>query len=148
MNGAIGKVTENLLRRVATRQGYDLTKSRGRDPAGAHYGQYQLTNVETGEIYIDAATGGAWMSAPTLARALDREDVMTNGNLGHVGDPTVVPVIGLRLVPKLADEQKENGWVVEQGGGGITATLVLSDEKARDLAEKILGILDQREQQA
>jgi hypothetical protein len=151
MNGTISKVTENLLRRIAHRQGYDLTKSRGRDPAGTHFGEYQLTNIETGEVYLDAATGGVWMSAPTVARALDREDLMTNGRPGHVSDPrppTAIPVIGLRLVPRMDESQDDASWVVESGAGGMVATMSLSDDKARDLADKIYEALGEREQKA
>ncbi len=137
MNGNVSKVTENLLRRVARRQGYELSKSHGRDPAGTHFGQYQLTNIETGIVWVDAATGGAWLSEQTVARALGREDLMTNGRPGHVGDPTIIPVIGLKLVPKPAAEQPEDGWVVESGDDGMIVTLALSSSKAKDLADKI-----------
>lgn len=38
----ITKTTENRLRRVATRQGFTLHKSRARDPRHQVFGKYQL----------------------------------------------------------------------------------------------------------
>lgn len=37
------KVRENLLRRMAERQGYTLHKSRRRDPRATDYGTFTLT---------------------------------------------------------------------------------------------------------
>jgi len=42
------KVRENLLRRMADRQGYKLLKSRARDPRDLTFGGYQLINLQTG----------------------------------------------------------------------------------------------------
>ncbi len=36
------KVRENLLRRMAVRQGYEFHKSRRRDPRAVDYGVYRL----------------------------------------------------------------------------------------------------------
>jgi hypothetical protein len=36
------KVRENLLRRMAERQGYEFHKSRRRDPRATDYGKYTL----------------------------------------------------------------------------------------------------------
>ena len=36
------KVRENLLRRMAERQGYEFHKSRRRDPRAVDYGTYRL----------------------------------------------------------------------------------------------------------
>ena len=36
------KVRENLLRRMAKRQGYEFHKSRRRDPRATDYGAYRL----------------------------------------------------------------------------------------------------------
>lgn len=146
--GPIAKVTENLLRRVARRQGYDLNKSRLRDPAAQHFGEYQLVNIDSGEAYINHSTGAVWMTPQTVARALDREDVLTDGLRGHVGDhQPLTPVVALKLVPHLPPDAPENEWVVESDpeGRGLSATLLLSDEKARDLADKILEMLEERQ---
>lgn len=42
------KTKENLLRRMADRQGLRLLKSRARDPRDLTYGGYQLVNLQTG----------------------------------------------------------------------------------------------------
>jgi hypothetical protein len=39
----VGKVRENLARRMAKRQGYELVKSRRRDPRALGFGKYMLT---------------------------------------------------------------------------------------------------------
>ena len=42
------KVRENLLRRMADRQGLTLSRSRRRDPRALDYGLYSLTRVSDG----------------------------------------------------------------------------------------------------
>jgi hypothetical protein len=151
MNG-FSKVTENLLRRAARRQGYDLSKNRSRDPMAQHFGLYQLNDIDTEQAYLDRATGAVWLSPQTLARALGHEEIATNGLPGHAVDERgsdediPLPVVALKLVPgKSKPISGQSGWVVEtQTGGGVIATLLLSDERARELAEKILRTLGEQ----
>jgi hypothetical protein len=73
---------------------------------------------------------------------------MTNGKPGHVGDAPIIPVVALKLVPKMAQPQTEDTWVVEStDDANIAAMLVLSDDRARELAHKILDALGQHEQE-
>ncbi len=147
MTDPITKTEENLLRRVARRHGYELAKSRSRDPAALHYGEYQLINIENGEAYINHGTGAAWMTQQTLARALDHEEITTDGRTGHLGDlQPLTPVVALKLVPHLPPDSPDNDWVVESEPDGISATLLLSDERARDLAEKLMAMVEDRRQ--
>ncbi len=44
------KVRENLVRRMAHRQGLRLEKSRRRDPLALDYGTYALVNAKTGVL--------------------------------------------------------------------------------------------------
>jgi hypothetical protein len=46
------KVTENRLRRMASRQGLRLEKSRQGDPMALDYGKYSLVNGRPGYIYV------------------------------------------------------------------------------------------------
>ena len=46
------KVRENRLRRMASRQGLRLEKSRQRDPMALDYGKYSLVNGRPGPIYV------------------------------------------------------------------------------------------------
>jgi len=46
------KVRENRLRRIASRQGLRLEKSRQRDPMALDYGKYRLVNGPPGHIHI------------------------------------------------------------------------------------------------
>lgn len=41
------KVRENRLRRMAERQGFQLTKSRRRDPRAIDYGKYWISDPRT-----------------------------------------------------------------------------------------------------
>lgn len=41
--GMVDKVRENLVRRAAKRQGYDLSKSRRRDPKALDFNGYMLS---------------------------------------------------------------------------------------------------------
>lgn len=50
------KVLENRLRRAADRQGYQLVKSRRRDPRAVDYGRYWLIELNT----RGATLGGEW----------------------------------------------------------------------------------------
>jgi hypothetical protein len=49
------KVKENRIRRVAARRGYQLLKSRRRDPKAYDYGGYMLTDLQTGGVVFGAA---------------------------------------------------------------------------------------------
>lgn len=51
------KVRENLLRRMADRQGLRLEKSRRRDPYAWGYGTYQLVDNATGALVTANANG-------------------------------------------------------------------------------------------
>ena len=42
------KVRENRLRRIATRRGYEIRKSRRRDPHALNYGSFTLVNSTVG----------------------------------------------------------------------------------------------------
>jgi hypothetical protein len=48
------KVRENLLRRMATRQGLRLVKSRRRDPFATDFGRYRLEAIADGPGYRSA----------------------------------------------------------------------------------------------
>jgi hypothetical protein len=45
-----GKIRENRLRRMAERQGFQLQKSRRRDPRATGYGTYRLVNPHDNTI--------------------------------------------------------------------------------------------------
>lgn len=64
----ITKVQENRLRRVARRQGYELHRSRVRDPRGVHFGLYQLTTADTATDWMTAE-----QVANTLQEPLEKE---------------------------------------------------------------------------
>src|SRR5262249_32001824 len=51
------KVRENRLRRMASRQGLRLEKSRQRDPMALDYGKYRLLNGRPGHIYVFIGQG-------------------------------------------------------------------------------------------
>lgn len=51
------KVRENRLRRMASRQGLRLEKSRQRDPMALDYGKYRLVNGRPGHIYVFIGQG-------------------------------------------------------------------------------------------
>ena len=51
------KVRENRLRRMASRQGLRLEKSRQRDPIALDYGKYRLVNGPPGHIYVFIGQG-------------------------------------------------------------------------------------------
>ncbi len=52
------RVRENLLRRVADRQGLRLVKSRTRDPRALDYDRWQIVNLVTGEIEVGVGPTG------------------------------------------------------------------------------------------
>jgi hypothetical protein len=53
------KVRENALRRLAERRGYQLVKSRSRDPRATDYGRYKIIETATGAIAAgDDSRGG------------------------------------------------------------------------------------------
>ena len=51
------KVRENMLRRIASRQGIGLQKSRHRDPMALDYGKYSLVNGRPGHIHVFIGQG-------------------------------------------------------------------------------------------
>lgn len=65
----ISKVTENRLRRVAQRQGYELHKSRARDTRHQLYGKYRLV----ADVFTMSRTGydsQKWMTADQISEFL------------------------------------------------------------------------------
>jgi hypothetical protein len=52
------KVRENRLRRMAERQGLQLTKSRRRDPRAVDYGVYWLADAHTSLVHAGPYQGG------------------------------------------------------------------------------------------
>lgn len=74
-NGA--KVTENRLRRAATRSGYRLTKSRRKDVQAKDRGGYLIVDARTGSIVAgDLAEGGM---------SLDEVERWLRSNWGRTG---------------------------------------------------------------
>jgi hypothetical protein len=51
------KVRENMLRRIASRQGLRLQKNRQRDPMALDYGKYSLVNGRPGHIHVFIGQG-------------------------------------------------------------------------------------------
>jgi len=51
------KVRENLVRRMAKRQGLELKKSRRRDPRALDYGSYWLVDIELNAIVAGGRYG-------------------------------------------------------------------------------------------
>ena len=51
------KVRVNRLRRIASRQGLRLEKSRQRDPMALDYGKYSLLNGRLGYIHVFIGQG-------------------------------------------------------------------------------------------
>ena len=68
----LDKVEENRLRRVAARRGYELHKSRRRDPKASDYGKYVLHPLGTQDTW-DA---NLWLTTDEVCRRLEviRED--------------------------------------------------------------------------
>jgi hypothetical protein len=64
MEGA-EKVRENRLRRMADRYGYQLVKSRSRDPYAKDYGLYALLDIQTGGA-VNPALAGHWVCSWSL----------------------------------------------------------------------------------
>lgn len=62
------KVRENRVRRMAARQGLRLVKSRRRDPNAVDFGQYWLTDPDTGGLVFGDQWGAelddveAWLA--------------------------------------------------------------------------------------
>lgn len=46
------KVRENRLRRMAERQGFQLAKSRRRDPRAVDYGIYRVVDAQTSLVHV------------------------------------------------------------------------------------------------
>lgn len=68
------KVRENRLRRKADRMGYQLIKSRSRDPDAMDYGLYALINVDTNGA-VNPAIAQRWVCSWTLD---DVEEFLTS----------------------------------------------------------------------
>jgi hypothetical protein len=67
----IDKVSENKLRRAAKRQGYELIKSRTRDPRGVDYGLYGLIDAAGKSVFEHRGNG-----SPCAASLADVERVL------------------------------------------------------------------------
>lgn len=64
------KVRENRLRRMASRQGLALVKSRRRDPRALDYGTYCLVNVQTNAIVAGGEVNGYGLTLDDVEREL------------------------------------------------------------------------------
>ena len=63
------KIEEARLRRVATRQGLEMRKSRRRDPRASDYGRFAFVNVRTGFVdHGDAPLVGIFLFTLDEAR--------------------------------------------------------------------------------
>jgi len=84
---AENKVHENLLRRMAGRQGLTLHRSRRRDPRALDYGRYWLK--DTAGTAVTAATGTsieeveAFLLEGTPARSTQHLTAILNGQPGE-----------------------------------------------------------------
>ena len=57
------KVRENKLRRVAERRGFQIVKSRRKDPQAVDFGGYMLTDIRTNAVVLGS---GAFAYSATL----------------------------------------------------------------------------------
>ncbi len=57
MTETVNKVRENRLRRMATRQGLALQKSRRRDPRARDFGTYMLVDPDTNAVVAAGPDG-------------------------------------------------------------------------------------------
>lgn len=70
------KVRENLLRRVADRQGLALHKSRTRDPRAIDYGRWMIVSLVTGKVEAGRGpTGRPCMTLNEVEANLMGDDV-------------------------------------------------------------------------
>lgn len=69
----ITKVTENRLRRVAQRQGFELHKSRARDPRHQLYGKYQLHPADVFVLVPRGHGPDNWLTAGQVAEFLGEQ---------------------------------------------------------------------------
>lgn len=70
-NAAIAeKVRENRLRRAAERQGFQLEKSRRRDPRALDYGTYQIVRKADGELVAQGSQSSYGLSLDDVERFL------------------------------------------------------------------------------
>jgi hypothetical protein len=68
------KVRENQLRRRAERQGYQLVKSRRRDPYAVDYGTYMLVDPATNAVVAYGLQSGFGLSLDAIEAELDSRD--------------------------------------------------------------------------
>jgi hypothetical protein len=68
----VDKVRENRVRRAASRQGYQLVKSRRRDPLAVDFGTYWLVDPQSGGNIL----GGDW--------GVDLDEVEERLRSGHI----------------------------------------------------------------
>lgn len=59
------KVRENRVRRLADRRGFELRKSRRKDPGAVDYGLYTLVDVRTGQA-VNPPIAKRWECSWTL----------------------------------------------------------------------------------
>ena len=70
------KVRENRLRQVAKRRGYELSKSRRRDPLAVDFGVWRLWRASIGGPGGDVLTGGIELDS------LDKVEKFLDGDFG------------------------------------------------------------------
>ena len=64
------KVRENRVRRIAARQGFQLIKSRRRDPRAYDYGTYMLAHPQTNTLVIGGGPGNGGLSLDEMETSL------------------------------------------------------------------------------
>lgn len=109
------KVRENSLRRLAARGGYELVKSRARDPRAADYGRYKVVESKTGRPFAGAeGPGGFSLSLDEAERVLSA--ATTPGVIFAIRDDGPAeswhPEKVGRWYPRRPDEILPDRWVV------------------------------------
>lgn len=69
------KVRENRLRRMAERQGYQLVKSRRRDPRAVDYGARWIVDPQTGDVVAGDERRGMSLDEIEAWLTSDRDDL-------------------------------------------------------------------------
>lgn len=68
------KVRENRLRRMAARQGYQLAKSRRRDPLAVDFGVYWIVDPNSNAIVAGDPSNGGGMDLDTVEKWLSEPE--------------------------------------------------------------------------
>lgn len=66
------KVTRNLLRRAAARQGYKITKSSRRDPQAPDYGRWWVMDLDSRRVILGGKNGATIDQVAALLGVTDR----------------------------------------------------------------------------